>query len=98
MPPPSAKLSDIQEGRTPSLILSSLRAIYGTDELRNALHGSNDFAASEREIRFMFPEGESAVPALSTAPPVVGLLKGLLYLENTAGKEDSIFLQTCFRV
>eukprot|EP00072_Mus_musculus_P063311 XP_011245326.1 PREDICTED: nucleoside diphosphate kinase homolog 5 isoform X3 [Mus musculus] len=35
--------------------LFSLRAIYGTDELRNALHGSNDFAASEREIRFMFP-------------------------------------------
>ncbi|KAL1773516.1 bromodomain-containing protein 8-like isoform X2 [Sigmodon hispidus] len=34
----------------------SLRAIYGTDELRNALHGSNDFTASEREIRFMFPE------------------------------------------
>ncbi|ERE81272.1 nucleoside diphosphate kinase homolog 5 [Cricetulus griseus] len=34
----------------------SLRAIYGTDELRNALHGSNDFPASEREIRFMFPE------------------------------------------
>uniref|UniRef100_A0A452RZK3 Nucleoside diphosphate kinase-like domain-containing protein n=1 Tax=Ursus americanus TaxID=9643 RepID=A0A452RZK3_URSAM len=36
----------------------SLRAIYGTDDLRNALHGSNDFAAAEREIRFMFPEGE----------------------------------------
>ncbi|KAM8763981.1 nucleoside diphosphate kinase homolog 5 isoform 1-T1 [Rhynchonycteris naso] len=34
----------------------SLRAIYGTDELRNALHGSYDFAAAEREIRFMFPE------------------------------------------
>ncbi|XP_062045933.1 nucleoside diphosphate kinase homolog 5 [Lepus europaeus] len=35
----------------------SLRAIYGTDDLRNALHGSNDFAAAEREIRFMFPKG-----------------------------------------
>ncbi|EHH26824.1 nucleoside diphosphate kinase homolog 5 [Macaca nemestrina] len=34
----------------------SLRAIYGTDDLRNALHGSNDFAAAEREIHFMFPE------------------------------------------
>ncbi|XP_006866280.1 PREDICTED: nucleoside diphosphate kinase homolog 5 [Chrysochloris asiatica] len=34
----------------------SLRAIYGTDDLRNALHGSNNFAAAEREIRFMFPE------------------------------------------
>ncbi|XP_047412613.1 nucleoside diphosphate kinase homolog 5 [Sciurus carolinensis] len=34
----------------------SLRAIYGTDDLRNALHGSNDFTAAEREIRFMFPK------------------------------------------
>ncbi|XP_044517795.1 nucleoside diphosphate kinase homolog 5 [Gracilinanus agilis] len=34
----------------------SLRAIYGTDELRNALHGSKNFTAAEREIRFMFPE------------------------------------------
>ncbi|XP_040836614.1 nucleoside diphosphate kinase homolog 5 [Ochotona curzoniae] len=34
----------------------SLRAIYGTDDLRNALHGSNDFASAEREIHFMFPK------------------------------------------
>ncbi|XP_060621346.2 nucleoside diphosphate kinase homolog 5 [Anolis sagrei] len=34
----------------------SLRAIYGTDDLRNGLHGSANFAAAEREIRFMFPE------------------------------------------
>lgn len=36
----------------------SLRAIYGTDELRNALHGSLSISAAEREIRFMFPEGK----------------------------------------
>lgn len=41
-----------------SNLLFSLRAVYGTDDLRNALHGSNDFAAAEREIRFMFPGGE----------------------------------------
>ncbi|KAM4721342.1 nucleoside diphosphate kinase homolog 5 [Rhinophrynus dorsalis] len=34
----------------------SLRAIYGTDDLRNALHGSDCFMSAEREIRFMFPE------------------------------------------
>ncbi|XP_069506196.1 nucleoside diphosphate kinase homolog 5 [Ambystoma mexicanum] len=34
----------------------SLRAIYGTDDLRNALHGSYCFSSAEREIRFMFPE------------------------------------------
>ncbi|GAB0195885.1 nucleoside diphosphate kinase 5 [Grus japonensis] len=34
----------------------SLRAIYGTDDLRNALHGSLNISSAEREIRFMFPE------------------------------------------
>ncbi|XP_074694348.1 nucleoside diphosphate kinase homolog 5 isoform X1 [Strix aluco] len=34
----------------------SLRAIYGTDDLRNALHGSVSIFSAEREIRFMFPE------------------------------------------
>ncbi|NXP69911.1 NDK5 kinase, partial [Ramphastos sulfuratus] len=34
----------------------SLRAIYGTDDLRNALHGSLSITSAEREIRFMFPE------------------------------------------
>ncbi|NXN21825.1 NDK5 kinase, partial [Nycticryphes semicollaris] len=34
----------------------SLRALYGTDELRNALHGSLSISTAEREIRFMFPE------------------------------------------
>ncbi|KAM6357712.1 nucleoside diphosphate kinase homolog 5 isoform 1-T5 [Alca torda] len=35
----------------------SLRAIYGTDDLRNALHGSLSISTAEREIQFMFPEG-----------------------------------------
>ncbi|KAM4653310.1 nucleoside diphosphate kinase homolog 5 isoform 3-T7 [Amazona ochrocephala] len=34
----------------------SLRAIYGTDDLRNGLHGSRSISTAEREIRFMFPE------------------------------------------
>ncbi|EMP41633.1 Nucleoside diphosphate kinase like protein 5 [Chelonia mydas] len=34
----------------------SLRAIYGTDDLRNAVHGSIRFSSAEREIQFMFPE------------------------------------------
>ncbi|KAM4675033.1 nucleoside diphosphate kinase homolog 5 [Discoglossus pictus] len=34
----------------------SLRAIYGTDDLRNAVHGSYCFSSAEREIRFMFPD------------------------------------------
>uniref|UniRef100_A0A6G1RSJ3 Nucleoside diphosphate kinase homolog 5 n=1 Tax=Hypotaenidia okinawae TaxID=2861861 RepID=A0A6G1RSJ3_9GRUI len=37
-------------------LVFSLRAIYGTDDLRNALHGSLSISSAEREIRFMFPE------------------------------------------
>ena len=37
---------------------SSLRARYGTDQTRNALHGSDSQFSAEREIKFMFPEGE----------------------------------------
>ena len=34
----------------------SLRAIYGTDDQRNALHGSDSFSSAQREIRFFFPD------------------------------------------
>ncbi|XP_066053377.1 nucleoside diphosphate kinase homolog 5 isoform X1 [Chamaea fasciata] len=34
----------------------SLRALYGTDELRNGLHGSLTISSAEKEIRFIFPE------------------------------------------
>ena len=34
----------------------SLRARYGHDQTRNALHGSDNYHSSEREIKFMFPE------------------------------------------
>ncbi|KAM7042730.1 nucleoside diphosphate kinase homolog 5 isoform 2-T2 [Acridotheres tristis] len=34
----------------------SLRALYGTDELRNGLHGSLSISSAEKEIRFIFPE------------------------------------------
>lgn len=33
----------------------SLRAKYGTSDLKNALHGSESLYAAEREIKFMFP-------------------------------------------
>ncbi|KAG8439146.1 hypothetical protein GDO86_005384 [Hymenochirus boettgeri] len=34
----------------------SLRAMYGTDDLHNAVHGSYCFTSAEKEIRFIFPE------------------------------------------
>lgn len=33
-----------------------MRAIYGTDDQRNALHGSDGLVSAEREIRFFFPD------------------------------------------
>nr|XP_033782716.1 nucleoside diphosphate kinase homolog 5 isoform X1 [Geotrypetes seraphini] len=47
-------------GPTNSLIAkethpTSLRAVFGNDDLRNAVHGSSSFTSAEREIRFMFP-------------------------------------------
>ena len=36
----------------------SLRAMFGTDEERNAVHGSGSSDSAEREIRFFFPDGE----------------------------------------
>ncbi|CAL8083792.1 unnamed protein product [Calicophoron daubneyi] len=39
-----------------SLAPTSIRAIYGTDEQQNAVHGSDGFCSAEREIRFFFPD------------------------------------------
>ena len=39
----------------------SLRAIYGTDDQRNAVHGSDSQKGAEREIRFFFPDGKGWV-------------------------------------
>ena len=35
---------------------TTLRARYGHDQTRNALHGSDHYHTAEREIRFMFPQ------------------------------------------
>ena len=42
-----------------SLTYCSLRAVYGTDDQRNALHGSDSYTSAEREIRFFFPDSKS---------------------------------------
>jgi nucleoside diphosphate kinase len=34
----------------------SLRAIYGTDDQKNAVHGSDSYSSAEREVRFFFPD------------------------------------------
>ena len=35
----------------------SLRALYGTDLIRNAVHGSSSRKEANREISFFFPSG-----------------------------------------
>ncbi|MBN3299633.1 NDK5 kinase, partial [Amia calva] len=68
----------------------SLRAIYGTSDLRNAVHGSESFSAAQREIRFMFPGTIlEPIPSGSAAMDYLGravnptLLKGLTELCKT---------------
>ncbi|TGZ68905.1 hypothetical protein CRM22_004016 [Opisthorchis felineus] len=39
-----------------SLAPKSLRALYGTDDQQNALHGSDSIASAEKEIRFFFQD------------------------------------------
>ncbi|XP_015748137.1 PREDICTED: nucleoside diphosphate kinase homolog 5-like [Acropora digitifera] len=65
----------------------SLRAIYGTDSTKNALHGSDSYSSAEREIHFFFPDsivepistGQAAKDYLTrTVTPT--LLKGLTEL------------------
>ena len=41
-----------------SLFPSSIRALFGTDNQRNAVHGSDSFSSAVREIHFFFPEGK----------------------------------------
>ncbi|KAL5018787.1 hypothetical protein ScPMuIL_004509 [Solemya velum] len=64
-----------------------LRAVYGTDDQRNAIHGSDSFSSAQREIRFFFPDsivepvpiGQAAVDYLAKAINPT-LLKGLTSL------------------
>jgi len=41
---------------------TSIRAQYGTDVTRNAIHGSSDAGAAAREIEFFFPSSGQGVP------------------------------------
>ncbi|KAM3848064.1 nucleoside diphosphate kinase homolog 5 isoform 1-T2 [Vipera latastei] len=77
----------------------SLRAIYGTDDLRNGLHGSANFSSAEREIRFMFPEVLiEPIPAKQAAKDYLNLyviptlLKGLTALSKKKPADPFIWL------
>ncbi|XP_025022402.1 nucleoside diphosphate kinase homolog 5 [Python bivittatus] len=77
----------------------SLRAIYGTDDLRNGLHGSASFSSAEREIRFMFPEVLiEPIPAGQAAKDYLNmyvtptLLKGLTALCKRKPEDPFIWL------
>lgn len=76
-----------------------LRAIYGTDDQRNGLHGSDSYSSAEREIRFFFPDsivepipvGEAARDYLAkTVNPT--LMKGLTELCKKKPEDPVIWL------
>lgn len=76
-----------------------LRSIYGTDDQRNGLHGSDSYASAEREIRFFFPDsivepiaaGQAARDYLAkTVNPT--LLKGLTQLSKQKPQDPVIWL------
>ncbi|XP_070545180.1 nucleoside diphosphate kinase homolog 5-like [Ptychodera flava] len=65
----------------------SIRALYGTDDQRNAVHGSDMYSSAEREIRFLFPDSiVEPIPAGQAAKDYLSkvvnptLLKGLTEL------------------
>jgi len=76
-----------------------LRALYGTDDQRNALHGSDSFSSSQREIRFFFPDcivepvatGQAAKDYLSKAVNPT-LLKGLTDLAKKKPEDPVLWL------
>ncbi|CAH1794230.1 unnamed protein product [Owenia fusiformis] len=76
-----------------------LRAIYGTDDQRNALHGSDGYSAAEREIRFFFPDsvvepipvGQAARDYLAKSVNPT-LLKGLTTLCKEKPRDPVVFL------
>jgi len=76
-----------------------LRAIYGTDDQRNALHGSDSFSSSQREIRFFFPDcivepvatGQAAKDYLSKSVNPT-LLKGLTDLAKKKPEDPVLWL------
>ncbi|RUS83718.1 hypothetical protein EGW08_008514 [Elysia chlorotica] len=76
-----------------------LRAIYGTDDQRNALHGSDSFSSAQREIRFFFPDcivepvatGQAAKDYLSKFVNPT-LLKGLTDLAKKKPEDPVLWL------
>lgn len=76
-----------------------MRAVYGTDSTKNALHGSDSYSSAEREIHFFFPDsvvepvstGQAAKDYLTrTVTPT--LLKGLTELCKMKPAEPIIWL------
>ncbi|XP_043560097.1 nucleoside diphosphate kinase homolog 5 isoform X1 [Chiloscyllium plagiosum] len=55
----------------------SIRAIYGTDHLRNAVHGSETSSAAKREIQLIFPYSKSLIcPSLFNNPTTSHMVFG----------------------
>jgi len=76
-----------------------LRALYGTDDQRNGIHGSDSFMSAAREIRFFFPDSVvEPIPVGQVARDYLAksvnptLLKGLTELCKQKPKDPVLWL------
>ncbi|CAF0786359.1 unnamed protein product [Didymodactylos carnosus] len=57
-----------RESYPDSRVLSDVRALFGTNEEKNAVHGSDSPVSVEREIRFFFPNSNPTRPVIIFGP------------------------------
>eukprot|EP00892_Ulva_mutabilis_P008667 jgi/Ulvmu1/6172/UM028_0028.1 len=72
---------------------STLRALYGTDGTKNAMHGSDSPQSAQREIKFFFPHREVSQMSADTEPTIPksledALCKGLTELSKHKPSHD----------
>lgn len=76
----------------------SLRALYGTEGVRNACHGSDSVTSAERELNFFFgPQSRLRVPA-SFNNCTCAVLKPHLFSEGRIGRVLDIILEKGFEI
>jgi len=77
---------------------NSLRSLFGTDQTKNAIHGSDSSESAMRELNFIFGKGSRArtIPQLSNCSCLI--IKPHIILEGRAGKVIDILLSNGFEI
>lgn len=76
----------------------SIRALYGTDGTKNAVHGSDSNESAKRELNFLFGKGSKVLnlPKLSNCSCLI--IKPHIIKEGNAGKIIDIILSQGFEI